>query len=573
MSSLIDSGVFLTKMRQALAFDLVPKNEEQAYYRESILKNFDKKFIPEDSTLDTAAGAISLFRSVNDRMRDINMNYATLSEQWKSNSTLRRARNFCAEILGSSPNGLLEEVFLRAKHSNGTSLGVKYMDTSLEAKCTWPLSGSKACVRLWEHYRNWDYELYTSMCNLNETSPYRGEVVTADGSRAATVPKSSKIDRFISVEPTLNMFFQQGALGYLNERLARFGLTVTKDQEVHRSAAWEGSVTGRLATIDFSSMSDSLSLSVCHFMLPKEWYSLLFTLRSHRTTLPGGDVVQLEMMSTMGNATTFPLETLILYCIAESAVATTQGKPVLTRLIKTCRVYGDDCIISTDAAGHFVEVCNMVGFQVNHEKTFMSGPFRESCGGDFYRGRDVRPFYLKSLPSPQKKLEVEAYLYTTINGVIRMYIKYFGAVAYVYDKQLLSYLFSVLSKVTKLVKFVPEDFPDDSGITQLRDIRRLCYAYWLTPSRVGVNVHGMLQFNYLKYEYPNKVLNHEGIRYATLIKLGVLTSAEAHSIERATRKRGFYVECKTSYRDGALIRLPSTLEDSYNAQLAARMCG
>jgi hypothetical protein len=34
------------------------------------------------------------------------------------------------------------------------------------------------------------------------------------------------------------------------------------------------------------------------------------------------------------------------------------------------------------------------GFKTNHSKTFSDGPFRESCGADWYEGIDVRPFTL-----------------------------------------------------------------------------------------------------------------------------------------------------------------------------------
>lgn len=35
-----------------------------------------------------------------------------------------------------------------------------------------------------------------------------------------------------------------------------------------------------------------------------------------------------------------------------------------------------------------------MGFEVNRDKTFLFGPFRESCGTDWYQGVDVRPIVL-----------------------------------------------------------------------------------------------------------------------------------------------------------------------------------
>jgi hypothetical protein len=558
MSSLINPSVFVTTIRRNLGLDLVVTNEVQQYFRHRILGDFDKKFIlPSLPAAELRKRAISKFKEVNARMGILNSEYTHgLSEQWFQDATLRRARYFVHEILGDSPVGLLDEMFTRCGHSSGTSIGVKYFDTSVEAKSTWPLSGSASCIRLWEHYRNWDSDYYTQICNLNEASPHRGEVVFTDCSRATTVPKSSSIDRFISVEPTLNMFFQQGILAYMSELLESYGLAVRSDQELHRYLAFEGSVTDRLSTIDFSSMSDSLSLAICHFLLPKKWYSLLFTLRSHRTVLPDGEVVSLNMMSTMGNATTFPLETLLLYCLAESSCCTMRDEPSLSRLRKNCFVYGDDCIVPCWATDEFLRVCTLVGFATNEDKTFRNGPFRESCGGHFYRGRDVRPFYLKSLPASRRRKDIEAYLYTVINGVLRMYIKYFGTLSYVYSKELLKYLFRLLHSYTKLVKFVPEDFPEDSGIAFIRDSGRICREYSIRPSRVGVNRHGMLHFCYLRYELPKQRPVHDGIRYALLLKRG-LRVHEEHLSRYKVRKGGFYVERVIKFGQGQFLHLPS----------------
>ena len=46
-----------------------------------------------------------------------------------------------------------------------------------------------------------------------------------------------------------------------------------------------------------------------------------------------------------------------------------------------------------------VEVMSFCGFEFNREKTFTTGPFRESCGGHFWGGVDVKPFYIKNLPN------------------------------------------------------------------------------------------------------------------------------------------------------------------------------
>jgi hypothetical protein len=565
-----DSAEYLTSFRSHLASDLdsVKPVGDKLFYRNQILDNFDKKYIQSGPGVDTEQECYLKFLRVNSEMKALNSRYASHLTDWNTNAVLRRARYIVAAILREAP--LMEEIFSLSKHSGGTSIGVKYMDTSIEAKMNFPVSGTAACCRLWEHYKHWDWNYYSQACSLNEVRETIPETVTVGSSRATTVPKTNKIDRFIAVEPTLNMFFQQGISACMDMRLSRAGLSLRTDQEKHRRLAFEGSVTSRYGTIDFSSMSDRLSLAACHFFLPKDWYSLLFTVRSHRTTLRG-EVLPLHMISTMGNATTFPLETLILYALAQSACSEVMGLTALDcRYTHDVHVYGDDCIVPADACRVFIDACTQVGFVVNEGKTFLTGAFRESCGGDFYHGRDVRPFFLESLTSSiRRRSDIEAYLYTTINGVIRMYIKYFGTLTYVYDKNLLRYLFKCLRTHTSDVKFVPEDYPDDAGLCHIRDTYRFTMAYGIRPSRVGISRHGQLHFKFLRYHFPTRDVVHEGLRYRTAQKwwseesdtswLGYLNRVSDSITQRLRRKGGFYVESQTDKRDSPPVVTPTTL--------------
>lgn len=564
-----DSAEYLTVFRSKLTHDLdsVKPSGERLFYRNQILDNFDKKYIKSGPGIDTEMECYLKFLSVNAQMKAINDRYASDLTDWNSEPVLRRARYICADILREAP--LLEEMFAWSRHSGGSSIGVKFMDTSIEAKMSFPISGTKSACRLWEHYKHWDWNYYSQACSLNESLDLRPETIAVDGSRATTVPKTNKIDRFIAVEPTLNMFFQQGISAVMTQRLEGVGLSLQRDQEKHRRLAFVGSVTSSYGTIDFSSMSDRLSLAVCHYLLPKEWYSLLFCVRSHRTSLTGR-TLPLHMISTMGNATTFPLETLILYCLANAACSQVQGREALALTRHDVHVFGDDCILPSWACGEFVRACELVGFKTNDSKTFIDGPFRESCGGDFYHGRDVRPYHLEGLSSTVKRRhDKEAYLYSVINGVLRMYIKYFGTLTYLYDKTLLQYLFKLLNLHTSDVKFVPEDFPEDAGVCCIRDCRRLIRAYGLSPSRVGLSKHGQLNFRYLAYQFPGRKLLHEGLRYRATQKWWFDSDPIDTLVEykkpqdlsvsvRLRRKGGFYVE-RTNKYDPCIALVPTTL--------------
>jgi len=105
------------------------------------------------------------------------------------------------------------------------------------------------------------------------------------------------------------------------------------------------------------------------------------------------EAVELEKFSSMGNAYTFELESLLFWSVA---MCCCEHLSVETGSV--C-VYGDDIVIPVEAYDLLVEVLTHLGLLVNSKKSYKEGPFRESCGADYYRGFDIRPYYLKELIS------------------------------------------------------------------------------------------------------------------------------------------------------------------------------
>jgi len=104
--------------------------------------------------------------------------------------------------------------------------------------------------------------------------------------------------------------------------------------------------------------------------------------------------------------TTNELETLLFLALAR---ATCQYLEVTSNDVS---VYGDDIIIPVEAVPLFTEVLAYSGFTVNQEKSFSVGPFRESCGSDFFLGVDVRPVFIRR--------ELSAYTWILLlNGLTR----------------------------------------------------------------------------------------------------------------------------------------------------------
>lgn len=212
---------------------------------------------------------------------------------------------------------------------------------------------------------------------------------THDFSRITTVPKSFEIDRTIAIEPRLNVYLQLGVDRFLRRQINRHWRFDLDDQTWNQDCAFIGSVTGGLSTLDLAGASDTISLRCCELLLPPAWYSLLLDLRCPAGVMPGGDTLTFEKISSMGNGFTFALETLIFGAVVRAAVRRTQS-------IGPSCVYGDDIIVPGTAYALLVEYLELFGFRVNEDKSFNSGPFRESCGKDFFLGIPVRPLFLTS---------------------------------------------------------------------------------------------------------------------------------------------------------------------------------
>lgn len=250
-------------------------------------------------------------------------------------------------------------------------------------------------------------------CGFHSYSAWADRVQSNDGvgssephSRLVDVPKTPIRPRLIAAEPSEHMWCQQNVWHYFCTRVARseIGEFVRfRDQTFNQELARRGSRTQRLATLDLSEASDRVS---CHFVgqLFRTNAALLMALQATRTHcvrqnyLPEmEEVVELRKFSTMGNACTFPVESLGFLCICLAAVFTTRNLKVnlknLRDLYGEVAVFGDDLVVPTDSRLLVTQALEIFGFKVNNAKSFWVGKFRESCGVDAYNGVDVSPTY------------------------------------------------------------------------------------------------------------------------------------------------------------------------------------
>jgi len=219
------------------------------------------------------------------------------------------------------------------------------------------------------------------------------------GSKLSTVPKDSKKNRTICTEPALNMFYQLGAKECLEDILLKsFRVSLTDQPDINKSLAKRSSVDDTLSTLDLKNASDSISIALIRYLLPPETFNVLDTLRSHECQV-GSDFVPLNMISTMGNGFTFPLMTLIFTALVKAVYESHDVKVVTRGKIEdiNCGVFGDDIICLKEHSAEIIDLLQRVGFVINLDKSFVTGPFKESCGGDYYFGHDVRGVYIKEL--------------------------------------------------------------------------------------------------------------------------------------------------------------------------------
>lgn len=222
--------------------------------------------------------------------------------------------------------------------------------------------------------------------------------------RLSYAPKSALTYRTIIVEPNLNSMFQQGCRREMEQRMRRAGLPIN-DQTINQRLARLGSIDGSLSTADLTSASDLDCYEFVKLVLPSDWFELLNAGRTG-SVLIGKEVHTLEKFSSMGNAYTFPLETLLFWAISRTAMDLAGLAPDAT-----ISVFGDDIIIPTEGFTTLEWALSVCGFNLNRKKSFSTGYFRESCGHDYYRGINIRPYYQKKLVSPATMFTLHNFYY------------------------------------------------------------------------------------------------------------------------------------------------------------------
>lgn len=288
-----------------------------------------------------------------------------------------------------------------------------------------------------------DYDLF----GLSDRSPLSGDDLQIDRiskslllrteteasrstARLISVAKNSTSRRTITIEPSLNQFVQQGLKVELWDSISKCNILSNcldvADQSKNQKLALEGSIHDNWATLDLKSASDLLSLRLVRQVF-SHLPDFLSKMENCRSRYVSCDNVTREISkyAGMGNATTFPVQSVVFAILAITAIMDMQGKyPTywsVKRASRCIRVYGDDIIVKTRYAQAVVAWLTNAGLKINIRKSFLNGYFKESCGVRCYKGVDYTPLYLKHRPddSSTKSKAIEGLISFSNNAWMR----------------------------------------------------------------------------------------------------------------------------------------------------------
>mgnify|MGYP001066119420 CR=1 FL=1 len=358
-------------------------------------------------------------------------------------AVLQKARLLIREILSDYDP---EEHVLMCRHGKRAAKGVPASNAYLHEKMA-HLSGTPEHIAWFMDVSQDDPHL------LRALDDCQAQVDVCYDLQYTTVPKSWKIFRGIVPNTVLGAYYSYGLGRVIQERLRiNARLDIRKLQQKHRKLCRSMSKTLKLVTADLSSASDSFTLALVNALLPRKWFlAVKYGLTRH--ILHDDKRFYCSSFMLMGIGFTFPLQTLLFYAIIR-AVQNLCGSSGLVS------VYGDDLIYPTDIHKHVSYVLSALGFQLNMDKTFVDLPFRESCGADFFKGVDVRPFQPEGQHEVMVGLHYEAWLYKIYNGLTA---RWPGQVL----TRTKRFIILEILRCTTDLKLAANDAPDYSGLKGL----------------------------------------------------------------------------------------------------------
>jgi hypothetical protein len=222
--------------------------------------------------------------------------------------------------------------------------------------------------------------------------------------KVIAVPKDTRGPRLICVHPAEAIWIQQGVRRELERCISLYrhqigpwprGRIQFDDQTSNGKIALCSSKSRKYATIDMKEASDRISEPLVQILFGRK-YKYFGCCRAQKFRIPEyagltNVVGNLYCYAPMGNATTFPVQSLVFWAICVAALQSHgfhQPGAVF--------VFGDDIIIPTECVEIVIDALESFGLLVNRTKSFWRGAFRESCGVDAFNGVNVTPVRWKT---------------------------------------------------------------------------------------------------------------------------------------------------------------------------------
>lgn len=263
----------------------------------------------------------------------------------------------------------------------------------------------------WEHWYStiesvYPYSDYMTLYYNQDHASQLDNTASRDTieAKVIAVPKDSRGPRLICVHPAEAIWIQQGVRRQLERAISLYrsakgpwphGHIFFDDQSVNGKIAKLSSLSRRYATIDMKEASDRISDVLVQILFGRK-YKYFGCCRAQKFVIPKlfglsnvrGD---LHSYAPMGNATTFPVQSLVFWAICVASLQR-QGFHQPGAVF----VFGDDIIIPTECVEGVIDDLESFGLLVNRTKSFWRGAFRESCGVDAFNGVDVTPVRWKT---------------------------------------------------------------------------------------------------------------------------------------------------------------------------------
>lgn len=376
----------------------------------------------------------------------------------------------------------VEKVFKSCKHGANGTASIKRSESYLDSKYL-SISGSHRALEQLVHYSFWDVQLREYLMehsaefrSISNGVPIDSELIN-DATQELFVPKSYKAVRGVCPEREVPAYHSQGLATHMTRKLAMVDINLNLQPSLHQLFAYFASFCAQMdmGTLDFSEASNRIWTGLVKRVLREEWFSyandycrskdiivVLGSVKSGKVTLEdikeskkykdfakygkldlrpiNGSwneiivTIHSTIFCTMGNALTFPLQTLIFhsflsYCSRQALIEERVPVSYLDQHPELFYVssFGDDGILNAGALPMVRKLAPLLGWVVNEEKTFGRGDwFRESCGGDYLYGVGCRPLMLKRpdalLDATPKETckHFQAWLYNAANAALEL---------------------------------------------------------------------------------------------------------------------------------------------------------